>query len=83
MNYLQSKVLLGFVLAVMYVPWNGGASLVAPSQAAVTDSGIRCRFELDKGVMFPESPRQAVVKVTLVPPPPPDRIERPHGGGRL
>lgn len=81
MNHLQSKskVFWGLVLTVLCVMWSGGASFVAPSQAAVADSGVQCRVELDKGVISTESSQRAVVKVTLdpPPPPPPDRIERP------
>ncbi len=56
----------------------GGKYFMTPVAAARTpDSSVACHVEIDRNVLPEGGPQKAVIKVTLDPPPPPERIERP------
>ena len=52
-------------------------SIVIHADAGVSESGVKCRVEIDRSVLPAGGAQKAVVKITLDAPPPPEKSMRP------
>jgi len=52
-------------------------SIVVQADAGVSESGVKCRVEIDRAVLPAGGAQRAVVKITLDAPPPPEKSMRP------
>jgi len=52
-------------------------SIVVQVDAGVSESGVKCRVEIDRAVLPAGGAQRAVVKITLDAPPPPEKSMRP------
>ncbi len=52
-------------------------SIVVQADAGVSESGVKCRVEIDRAILPAGGSQKAVVKITLDAPPPPEKRSRP------
>ena len=52
-------------------------SIVVQADAGVSESGVKCRVEIDRAILPAGGSQRAVVKITLDAPPPPEKRSRP------
>ncbi len=52
-------------------------SIVVQADAGVSESGVKCRVEIDRAILPAGGAQRAVVKITLDAPPPPEKSMRP------
>ena len=52
-------------------------SIVIQADAGVSESGVKCRVEIDRAILPAGGVQRAVVKITLDAPPPPEKSMRP------
>jgi len=65
---MRVVALIGFCAAL---------SIVIQATAGVSESGVKCRVEIDRAVLPAGGAQRAVVKITLDAPPPPEKSMRP------
>ncbi|MCP4370545.1 MAG: hypothetical protein GY797_20895, partial [Deltaproteobacteria bacterium] len=68
---------LRVMLAVVFFSICLGLYFVTTSTAGVSQSGVKCRVEIDRAILPAGGSQKAVVKVTLDAPPPPQKSTRP------
>ncbi len=73
---LKKKMVTG-ILAMAGVALIGAGIFTSQADAKAVDGKVKCRIELDRGVLPASVTRRAILKVTLDAPPSPDTRKRP------
>lgn len=65
------------MMAVVFYSLCLGFYFITTATAGVSESGVKCRVEIDRAILPAGGNQKAVIKVTLDAPPPPQKSKRP------
>jgi len=76
-NFKKRKKKSRRIIIAALVGFCAVLSIVVQADAGVSESGVKCRVEIDRTVLPAGGTQRAVVKITLDAPPPPEKSMRP------